>query len=133
LKKLLTITIIMIIVVIFCLYFSSLQSLSIQPCESLNPRGVGTNLGDRVCTQPTVLLAKRLGLQNLLRRSAHPRLMGLQTQGSRGCKPAHSRAAARRAGLPPAPKAGQTPREVSAAWGRGQARVVVTNTLAWQP
>ena len=131
LKNLLTtiiIIIIIIIVIIFFLYFSSLQSLSIQPCGSLNPRGVRTNLDGRVCTQCASLLARHLGLQTLLHGSAHPRLagLGLQTQ-------ARSRAAARRAGLPPAPKVGQTPHQVFAAQGRGQAHVVVPNTLAWQP
>ena len=101
LKNLLTIIIIMIIVIIFFLYFSSLQSLSIQPRGSLNPRGVRTNLDSRVCTQRAGLLARHLGLQTLLCGSAHPRLAGLQTPGSRGCTPARSRAAARRAGQRP--------------------------------
>jgi len=45
---------------------------------------------------------------------------GLQTPGSRGCTPALLGAEARRAGLPLAPKAGQTLHQVIGAWGAGR-------------
>ena len=91
-------------------HFSSLQGLPIQPRRSLNPRVVRTDLGGRICTQRVGLLGKCLRLQTLLHGSAHPRLASLQTSGLWGCTPARFEAAAKRAGLPPAPKAGQTPR-----------------------
>jgi len=82
----------MIIVIIFFFHFSSLQGIPIQPRGPLNPRAVRIELGYRVCTQRA----------------------GLQTPGLQGW-PAQPGTAARRAGLAPVPKAGQTKRQVAAA------------------
>ena len=82
----------------------------------------------------TVRASKPKGGQNRHRRSGlhpvrgsggqepgcRPYLACLQTPGLRGCRPARRGAAARCTGLPLAPKAWQTPRQVSSCQGLGQ-------------
>jgi len=55
-------------------------------------------------------VGQALGAADLASRVCTPEASGLQTSGLWGCKPARFEAAAWRAGLPPTPKAGQTPR-----------------------
>jgi len=115
LKTLLTI-IIMIIVIIIFLFFLSAGS-----------------------ADPAVWVFKPKGYEHRPRRlSLHPSrgsagqaLGGLYTLGSRGCRPTHPRAAAKSAGLPLAPKAGQTMLGVYflGPWPSAEAG---PNALAWQ-
>ena len=88
---------------------------------------------------PAVWVFKPKGYEHRPRRlSLHPSrgsasqaLGGLYTLGSRGCRPTHPRAAAKSAGLPLAPKAGQTTFGVYflGPWPSAEAG---PNALAWQ-
>jgi hypothetical protein len=92
----------------------------------------------RVCQSSRVVF-KPKGYENRPKRlSLHPSrgsagqaLGGLYTLGSRGCRPTHPRAAAKSAGLPLAPKAGQTMLGVYflGPWPSAEAG---PNALAWQ-
>jgi energy-coupling factor transporter transmembrane protein EcfT len=85
-------TIIIIVIIFFFIFLLCRVYRSSRVHGPLNPRAVKIELGYRVCTQR----------------------VGLQTPGSRGW-PAQPGTAARRAGLPPVPKAGQTKRQIAAA------------------
>jgi len=87
---------------LFFFHFSYMQGLPIQLCRSLNPRVVITDLDGGVCWPGA--------------RGCRPCLIGPHTLGSRCCKPACPKAAARCVSSPLAPKAGQTPHHGRCVW-----------------